>query len=273
VLIVDDNATNRRLLTAILRLWEMEPESASDADAAIETMRQAGAVGRPFQMVLTDAHMPGTDGFTLAERIKADSIFTSAIIMMLSSGGYSGEPARCREMGIAAYLTKPIQQWELKHAIIRLLQHNANAPEAPAVIAGHPQPDALPGPLVLLVEHHPVNQVLTARLLQKHGYEVVTAANGVKALAILENQRFQLALVDVQMPEMDGFQLTEAIRAGEEITGSHLPIIAMTAHALKGDRERCLAAGMDAYVSKPIDTKELLEAIESATRSFPSKAK
>ena len=141
------------------------------------------------------------------------------------------------------------------------------------MIAGHPQPDVLPGPLVLLVEDHPVNQVLTARLLQKHGYEVVTAANGVKALAILENQRFQLALVDVQMPEMDGFQLTQAIRAGERVTGSHLPIVAMTAHALKGDRERCLAAGMDAYVSKPIDTKELLEAIESATRSFPSKAK
>jgi CheY-like chemotaxis protein len=267
VLIVDDNATNRRLLTEILKLWQMEPESASNADAAITAMWEARAAMRPFRIVLTDGHMPGTDGFMFAERIKADPSLTSAIIMMLSSGAYRDDPARCRKMGITAYLTKPIQQSELKQALMRMLQSDIDAPKLQPVATRHLLRKARATARVLLVEDNPVNQLLSKKMLEKYGYEVVTVANGLEALSLLEEQSFQLALVDVQMPEMDGLELTQAIRDRERISGSYLPIIAMTARALQGDREGCLVAGMDSYVSKPVDTKELLEAIESATRN------
>jgi two-component system, sensor histidine kinase and response regulator len=269
-LIVDDNATNRRLLEESLSRWGMETESAGGAQAALDAMQRCRSRGHTFRVVLTDAHMPEVDGFGLAERIKRDPDLAGSVIMMLTSAGQRGDAARCRALGVAAYLTKPIRQSELRETLARVLEIDRHRREPSELITRHSLRETGPSLHILVVEDNPVNLHLAVRLLEKRGHTVVTATDGRKALAVLAIERFDLALVDVQMPEMGGFELTAAVRAREGSTGDHLPIIALTAHAMKGDRERCLAAGMDGHVSKPIRAGELWQAIDSLVPLAPS---
>ncbi|MCI0485999.1 MAG: PAS domain S-box protein [Blastocatellia bacterium] len=264
VLVVDDNRTNRRILEEVLAHWQMKPVAVEGGALALRAMEQARSVGEAFPLVLLDAQMPEMDGFSLAEKIKGDPCLAGARVMMLSSSGQPGDAARCRELGIAAYLTKPVKQSELLNAILNLL-------DAPEIAGGKPQTrtrralgEDRDGCYVLLAEDNKVNQMLAVRLLEKEGHRVVVAANGREAVTAFERDDFDLILMDVQMPEMNGYEATAAIRETEKATGGHIPIIAMTAHAMKGDRERCLEAGMDGYVSKPIKPGELFEAIEES---------
>jgi two-component system, sensor histidine kinase and response regulator len=260
-LIVDDNATNRRILALQLGTWQMRPSAAASGREALAMLRRASDVGAPFSLVLLDVHMPGMDGFEVAERIYRSPDFPRAVVMLLSSGQKREDVARCRELGIAMYLTKPVRRAELRTAISAALY----GPSTPgtlvntALIAAEPPREIQANLRVLLVEDNPVNQRLAQRILQKAGLAVVVAGNGKEALAALEGQSFDLILMDVQMPVMDGFEATAAIRRNEQ--GSHIPIIATTAHAMTGDQERCLAAGMDGYISKPIRASELLDLI------------
>jgi two-component system, sensor histidine kinase and response regulator len=262
-LVVDDNATNRGLLGELLQRWGMETEAAGGAQAALDALRQAREAGRGFRLVLTDAQMPEVDGFALAERTKEDPGLAPTVIMMLSSAGQRGDAARCRQLGIAAYLTKPVQSSELRRAITSVLGREEGAAQSPTLVTRHSLREAPPGVRILVVEDNAVNRLLAVRLLEKQGHRVAAVNNGREALAALEKEEFDLALTDVQMPEMDGFELAATLRAREQATGRHLPLVAMTAHAMKGDRERCLQAGMDAYVSKPIRPSELQETINS----------
>ena len=266
-LVVDDNATNRRILEAMLTHWMMQPSLADGGWAGLAAMERAKEAGKPFPLVLIDAQMPDMDGFTLAERIKERPGLAGATIMMLTSAGQRGDGARCRKLGIAVYLIKPIRQSELLEAILVALGQPSRGKGRPTVLTRHSLREARRKIRVLVAEDNTVNQELAARLLEKQGHTVAVARNGREALEALEKapaSGFDVVLMDVQMPEMDGLEVTAAIRQKEKATGKHLPIIAMTAHALKGDRERCLAAGMDDYLAKPIQARELLAAVEGA---------
>ena len=264
VLVVDDNATNRRILEEMLGNWGMVPESASGVRAAMEMLRAAQDRGEPYRLVLTDANMPELDGFALASQIKGDNQMGSTVIMMLTSGDYPGDISRCEELGVTAYLLKPVKQSELLDAMMLAL--GVETPEDEASLPSAKRTSRL-GPLrVLLAEDSLVNQKLAVGLLKKWGHSVVVTSNGREALAALESQHFDLVLMDVQMPEMDGLEAVAEIRASDKRSGRHMPIIAMTAHAMKGDRERCLEAGMDDYVSKPIHAHQLFETLESVLK-------
>jgi signal transduction histidine kinase/CheY-like chemotaxis protein len=279
VLVVDDNAANRRILKEMLSNWGLKPTVAEGGEAALAELERAAARGDLVALVLLDAQMPKMDGFTLARHIKGRPQLAGATVMMLSSADRQGDAARCRELGIARYLTKPIKQSELLDAILAIL---GTAPLAEQLASqGRPAEEvaeAAPArPLhILLAEDNLFNQKVAVRILEKRGHRVEVAANGKQAVAALQQQSFDLVLMDVQMPEMDGFEATGLIRARERGTGRHLPVIAMTAHALKGDRERCLQAGMDAYVAKPIQVKELMGVLarfsppESAAQDEPA---
>jgi CheY-like chemotaxis protein len=206
------------------------------------------------------------DGFQLAENIRGDPELASTQVIMVTSGGQRGDAARCRELGISAYLTKPVRQVDLLEAIVNVLGTAVRAPEKTPVVTRHSLRENRRGLRILVAEDNIVNQRLTEHLLRARGHHVTIANHGREALELLEKQAFDLALVDVQMPEMDGLQLTAAIREKEKNTAAHLPIIAMTAYAMKGDRERCLEAGMDNYVSKPINSAQLFETIDSLQR-------
>lgn len=263
-LVVDDNFTNRRILEEVLANWGMMPSVVDGGRSALVEMKRAAAAKEPFTLVLLDAHMPEIDGFTVAEQIKSTPELAGATIMMLSSADQTIHASRCRELGLAGYLTKPVKLSELRTAIADALgQEPARQSQAHNQTEEHP-PAYSGSPLrVLLVEDNLINQRLAMSLLEKRGHLVEMAANGRQALDALETNSFDLVLMDVQMPEMNGFEATAEIRRRESETGRHLPVIAMTAHAMKGDRERCLAAGMDGYVSKPIRAAELFNAIES----------
>jgi CheY-like chemotaxis protein len=235
-------------------------------------MARAAEIGEPFSLVLTDGHMSEMDGFGLAERIKAAPHLADAVIVMLTSGDRLGDVKRCRELGISAYLMKPVRRDELRAAIITALTvHPEGSDKYNAALPAddHAQPSAASGVRtlrILLTEDNLVNQRVARRILEKAGCSVVVANNGKEALSALEDHTFDLILMDVQMPEMDGFEATAAIRSKEAITGAHLPIIAMTAHAMKGDEARCLAGGMDGYISKPIRGRDLVELVEKHGR-------
>ena len=259
-LIVDDNFTNRKVLTGMLTRWGMKPTAVEGGRAALQALEVAKSTGRPFPLILLDGQMPEMDGFTLAERIKKDPELVGATIMMLTSAGHLGDAARCRELGISAYLVKPIRQGELLQGICDVL--NLSAQKKAPLVTRHTLGEARNRARVLLAEENAVNQTLAVHLLEKRGYIVSVAGNGLLAVAAVDKEDFDVVLMDVQMPEMDGFEATTAIREKEKSTGVHIPIIAMTAHALKGDEERCLSVGMDAYISKPIRTNELFATIE-----------
>jgi PAS domain S-box-containing protein len=262
VLVVDDNATNRRLLEETLRRWGAIPSPVASGQAALEAIAAAVAGGKPYSLILLDHQMPGMDGFVVAEQIRQQPHLLSTTIMMLSSGGQRGDASRCTKLGIAAYLFKPFKQLELLEALLAALGGQPAAASRPSLITRHALRERCPALSVMVAEDNLVNQRLAVRLLEKRGHSVVVAANGQKALATLEKQTFDVVLMDVQMPEMDGFQVTAAIRENEKATGDHLRIIAMTAHAMEGDREKCLAAGMDGYIPKPIQAREMFAAVE-----------
>ncbi len=262
VLIVDDNATNRHILVKMLENWRMAPESVDSGAGAIVALREAKDRGRRFPLILIDAQMPEMDGFELAAVIKRNPDWRTATVMMLSSGGQRGDALRCRELGIAAYLTKPVRQGELLDAILIALGSRPEDEPSPALVTRHMLREARKRLRILLVEDNSVNQMVALRLLEKYGQTVGVAANGRKALEALAKEPYDLILMDVQMPEMNGWEVTQAIREMEKATGGHISIVAMTAHAMKGDKERCLAAGMDGYLSKPISTQELLAVLD-----------
>jgi PAS domain S-box-containing protein len=267
VLVVDDNKTNRKILHEMLSNWKMVPMLAENGIKALEMLRRAKAEGCPFKMAIVDANMPEMDGFTLAEKIKGDPELAETTVLMLSSSGIRGDALRCRKLNLAAYLTKPIKQSSLLEAI--LLAHGAIIDQIGQLplITQHTLKKMDRQYSILLVEDNLINQKLGLRILENSGHKADLAENGLEALAAVKKDSYDLILMDVQMPEMDGFQATRKIRKMEEKTGAHIPIIAMTAHAMRGDRERCLEAGMDDYISKPIKPEELLRIIKKVLKS------
>jgi PAS domain S-box-containing protein len=261
VLVVDDNGTNRHILEETLRSWNMAADAAPGADEALAMLRQASGAGQPYRLVVSDAHMPGTDGFGLADQIRRDPAIREARLLMLTSGDRPEDVTRCQELGIDGYLLKPVRPSDLLEAIEIAL--GIAAPPLRTSDETAPPLPHLAGLRVLLAEDSPVNQQLAVALLQHQGHSVSVVTNGRDAVTASESQEFDVILMDVQMPQMDGLEATARIRAGEQSTGKRRPIIAMTAHALKGDRERCLQAGMDAYVAKPIRAEELLDTIDA----------
>ena len=258
VLIVDDNGTNRRILEQMLTRWRMSCSGVESGEEALQALLEAKHSGAPYNLLLTDRHMPGMDGFELIRHIREIPELSAATIMMLTSSGHRGDAALCQELHVSAYLIKPIRQVELREALVRVLRAPA---EMRAIAAARRLPwdyaERSAVRHVLVAEDNGVNQRLIGRLLEKRGHRVTLVANGREALDALDKEAFDLVLMDVQMPEMDGYEATQALRANENGTGAHIPVVALTAHAMKGDRERCLAAGMDDYMAKPIHPHEL----------------
>ncbi|HEV8209840.1 MAG TPA: response regulator [Vicinamibacterales bacterium] len=264
VLIVDDNAVNRRILHTQLTRWHTRPTAVGSGQEAFDALAAAAAAGHPFVLVLLDVNMPDLDGFQVAERIQSRPELAGATIMMLSSSGQYGETSRCKEVGVSAYLTKPIQAADLHDAIFRVLTHTVASPaDVPAATPSAKIP--VRRLRVLLAEDNVVNQRVAVGLLTRRGHDVTVANNGQEAVEAAERGGFDVVLMDVQMPVMGGIEATAAIREREGNVGGHLRILAITAHAMAGDRERCLAAGMDGYLSKPIDPVMLYAALEHDT--------
>ena len=268
VLIVDDSSTTRRILTGLFSLWQAQPKSAANVEEGLALMRAAAEQGRPFELLLADGQMPGMNGFDLIRKVKASPDAIRNSVLMLSSLQQRPDLASCRELGLAGFLVKPVRRDELK-ALVRALGDNRSLtqlaspslrqPARPAV--ADVSPTATSPQHILLAEDNVVNQRLAVKMLEKAGYRVVVTNNGVEAIAAWRNRSFDLILMDMQMPEMDGLETTVQIRLAESGSNRHVPIVALTANAMNGDRERCLAAGMDDYLSKPIRQKELMEMI------------
>jgi signal transduction histidine kinase/DNA-binding response OmpR family regulator len=257
VLIVDDNATNRLILERIMTGWQMCPVLADGGLAGLAAMEHATAEGKPFRLVILDAMMPKVDGFMVARRMKDNSHLNRPTILMLSSASLTVDAARCRELGLSRYLVKPVRQADLLNAV----QEALSADDVTSREAPRTRHELSAGPMrILLVEDHAVSVKVAMRLLNKRGYIVAFASDGEEALAALEKERFDLVLMDMHMPVMNGFEATAAIRRHEEKTGDHLPIIAMTGVDMKDDL--CLKDGFDDYISKPIDAQQLVAAIE-----------
>ncbi|MGA8492345.1 MAG: response regulator [Terriglobales bacterium] len=280
VLVVDDNDTNRRILCDMTRGWGMRPhatESGALALAAVETAEQEHD---PFRVILIDCHMPGMDGFELAEkiqaRIKRNADLAQVTVLMLTSGGLPGEATRCQQVGISAYLLKPVLKDDLLAAILTALsQRRRDVGTAPALVTRYTLRESAHKLRVLVAEDNPVNQAVVLRVLQKMGHSTSLAENGKDALALASTERFDIVFMDVQMPEMDGMAATAAIRESEKKSGrKRLPIFAMTAHAMKGDRERCLEAGMDGYITKPVRFSDIEQTLSDIARApiVPAKA-
>ncbi|HJQ26798.1 MAG TPA: response regulator [Blastocatellia bacterium] len=262
MLIVDDHAINRRILEEMLSAWGVETTSVTDGKRALAAMAQARQAGKPFALVLLDALMPEMDGFEVARQVAQDAALAPTPMIMLTSAGGRGDAARCRELGIAGYLPKPITEAALLVAITEVLGRAAKLEPPRVPVTQHSLRESRRPLRILLAEDNHVNQLLVIRSLEKWGHQVVTVESGTQVLAAVARARFDAVLMDVQMPEMDGLRATALIRENERQTGGHLPIIAMTAHAMKGDRERCLDAGMDNYISKPVNPGELSRVIE-----------
>ncbi len=261
VLVVDDNATNRRVLQAVLAAWRMKSVAVDCGAAALAELEQAAGRGERFDLVLLDVQMPLMDGFMLADRIRKNRAYDGLKMIILSSAGRRDDAGRCFELGIGAYLSKPVKQSKLMDAIAALFEKDSMAAPKEDIRQAPAGLPATAGRKVLLAEDNAVNQRLTMRLLEKLGHAVVVAAHGGEALAAVQRETFDLVLMDIQMPEMDGFEATAAMRAWEEGMGRRTPIVALTAHAMKGDDERCLAAGMDGYISKPVRSADLAAVI------------
>ena len=269
VLVVDDNAINRVVLAETLQRYGIKPDIRENGLAAIEAAARAQGSGKPYDVVILDYNMPGMDGLTVAEHLRDIKDFRAHIII-LSSGGDSAEEARRRKVAIVAQVMKPVKGPDLQRAISRAL-----ARTSAETVAQQPEPPPQTPERrlrILVCEDNPINQKLARRVLEKEGHEVTLADDGSKGLAILADHQFDLIFMDVQMPNMDGFEATAAIRAMEKAKGdgSHIPILAMTANTMKGDKERCLNAGMDGYVGKPASVKEIRGAIETILAAVAS---
>jgi CheY-like chemotaxis protein len=262
VLVVDDNEVNRRILEGMVANWGWKSDTAKTGIAALEAVFAAAEQSEPYAAILLDAHMPGMDGFAVAKAIKEDPRVSSIPIMMLSSSDLSAEAAQCRKLGIQTYIVKPVGQTELREALDAIISlSGATAKPVGPCLPAPSRPET--GLRLLVAEDNRVNRQLALRLLEKQGHLVTLACDGAEALQKLEEQEFDAVLMDIQMPNMDGFQATAIIREREKTSGRHLPIIALTAHAISGYREMCVNAGMDGYLSKPIQTQELYEVLGS----------
>jgi signal transduction histidine kinase/CheY-like chemotaxis protein len=262
VLVVDDNEVNRRILATQLTAWGMRPTTAIGGQQALDMLTAATRKGESFALVLLDSHMPDLDGFAVATVIAKRPELAGATIMMLSSSGHDGEATRCRSLGVTVHLTKPIKQSDLLEAICRTLDQNVRKTMAHSERLAPPAIPLVRSMRVLVAEDNVVNQRVASGLLRKRGHDVTVVGDGRAAVEAIAECRFDVVLMDVQMPEMDGFEATAEIRAREKVTGDHLRIVAMTAHAMSGDRDRCLRAGMDGYISKPLDTRMLCSVVE-----------
>ena len=256
VLIVDDNATNRRILYEMARRWGMQPKEADSGPAGLRALEEAASSGRPFQLVLLDEQMPAMGGLEVLERIRMRDSLRDATILMLTSSDQGISIARCRELGVHTYLIKPVKPSELLAMIRKTLGSTASHNALPTWFGQEPKTGS--SLAVLVAEDNTVNQKLAIAMLKKMGHCPILAVNGEEAVAKWSEGNVDVILMDVQMPGMDGFEATRRIRGKEAATGSHVPVIAMTAHAMSGDRERCFEAGMDDYLSKPV-TKSALE--------------
>jgi signal transduction histidine kinase/DNA-binding response OmpR family regulator len=263
VLAVDDNATNRRLLHDLLENWGLETELAEDAESAVKALAQAEEAGRPYSLILLDAQMPGEDGFMLAERIKEKPEYARTAMIMLTSAGQRGDATRCQELGVSAYLTKPINAWELFRAILTIM--GTAVPEermSGSILTHHSIQESLNPLEVLVAEDNVVNQRLIKRMLEKMGHAAEVVSTGRAAIEAWEEKRYDLILMDLQMPEMNGFEATVAIREKEKNTGTRTPIIALSAHALEEVEEKCRDADTDGFLSRPLKLAELVATIE-----------
>jgi two-component system, sensor histidine kinase and response regulator len=261
VMIVDDNLTNRQILHEMLLRWRMQPTSVDGGAAALVKLDVLLQSGQAVRLMLVDARMPEIDGFALVAKIRQRPNGKDAVIIILTSADQAEDRKRCEALGVSAYLVKPVLQDELRETILGALGKKPTQAVSTPIARQTELPRA--GSLrILLAEDQPVNQVLAVRLLEKRGHSVTVANNGQEALDLLVQHSYELVLMDIQMPVMDGFETTRSLRLREEGAGGHLPIVAMTAYAIKGDRERCLASGFDAYISKPIDSASLYEIVE-----------
>jgi signal transduction histidine kinase/DNA-binding response OmpR family regulator len=259
VLIVDDNDTNRRILEETLRAWGIDSESARGGVEALDRLTQAVQKKRPFRLALLDVMMPEMDGLTLAQEISARPLLRGTVIIFLSSAVRVVGEARCKELGAAASLMKPVRQSELLDAILTALGRASAVLQPAPALPPVSQDDSL---RILLAEDNAINRMLVETLLRKQGHSVHSVVNGSQAITAVTQERFDLILMDVQMPVLDGMEATQAIRQQEVLTHEHIPIVALTANAMKGDREECLKAGMDDYLSKPVQARQLLAALE-----------
>jgi PAS domain S-box-containing protein len=270
VLIVDDNSTSRQILEEMLFNWKMKPVATKSGPAALQALEQAHQAGRPFQLVVADGHMPEMDGFDLAATVHRNPRLRGVMIILLTFAGQREDQTRAKNAGAAIAVTKPVKQSELWDAIVTAL-HVPGLQKVRPSAARRPARGTHRRLRVLVAEDNPVNQELVLHLLERRGHAVIVAENGKQAIVALDKHKFDVVLMDVQMPEMGGIEATEEIRRKEKSAGGHIPIFAMTAHAMRGDRERCLAAGMDGYIPKPIDPKLFIQTIESG--ASPASAK
>jgi PAS domain S-box-containing protein len=270
VLVADDNTSSREILEEMIENWRMKPVPAADGHTALKALQKAAQGGNPFRLAILDGHMPKPTGFDVADQIKKDPVLKHTAVVLLAAAMHHEDARRMRALGSTATVTKPVKQSELWDAIATVL-HAPGATTKPTHEGAHrkhkPSGDALH---VLLAEDNAVNQQLAVQLLEKHGHSVVVAENGQQAIDALGRHAFDLVLMDVQMPVMGGLEATEEIRRTERTTGAHVPIVAMTAHAMDGDREKCIASGMDGYVTKPIDPKTFLKSVEDLGRGMTS---
>jgi CheY-like chemotaxis protein len=257
VLVLDDHDVNRNILQELLGVWGVSVEGAADVPSALALVEAHDAAGTPFDVAIIDRHMPGQDGFAFAECVQAQDRHLP--LLMLTSDRELGDLARCGTLGITRHLTKPARPRDLCDALGEMLGEVRPAATAARDTGAPPPPRVL---RVLLAEDNQVNQRVACAMLRKRGHQVTLAANGAEAVDAVRQTTFDLVLMDVQMPEMNGFEATAHIRALERGTGQRLPVVAMTAHAMAGDRERCLAADMDGYVTKPITFAALMAEVE-----------
>jgi two-component system, sensor histidine kinase and response regulator len=264
VLIVDDNQTNRFILVEMMSHWGMRPEAAAGSEAGLSMLAAAAAEGRSFALVISDLQMPEKDGFMLIENLRQIPDAQRVPVLILSSARHEGDLAKSSRLGVSAYLLKPVQPPELLDAIVNALSRSDR------ILGRNPIPLVQPVTQtgssrlhVLVAEDNPVNRAVVQRLLSKHGYSVVIAGNGREALDCLaRDTKLEVVLMDIQMPEMDGLVAIRTIRDNEKETGGHIPIVALTAHAMKGDREKCLQAGADDYLTKPVNTAALFTVLD-----------
>ena len=265
ILVVDDNQTNRVVLTKNVEALGSRVDSVASGAKALEVLRNAHRAGDPYHLVLLDMQMPGMDGEQTARAIKSDPSVKNVKILVLTSMGQRGDAVRLEALGVSGYLLKPVKQQMLFDAVIAVWSNEEE--EAPTLVTRHTLSETRKlGLRLLLAEDNTINQKLAMVLLQKAGYSVDAVGNGAQALEKVKANQYSAVLMDVQMPELDGLEATHLIREWEKSTGQHIPIIAMTAHAMAGDRERCLDAGMDDYVSKPLEPKVLFSALDRWTQ-------
>ncbi len=261
VLVVDDNATNRFILNEVLSNWNMNVTCVDGAAAALQVLADVASRGEPIQLVLLDMMMPEMDGLMLAEEIQKDARFSGIPLIMLSSSSAQESGDRYEAVGIVSQLPKPVKQADLLEQLLQIVGERKDEELVRQEIA----PRAARSAHILLAEDGIINQKVAVGLLQAQGHVVTIAVNGLQAVAAFETETFDLILMDVEMPEMDGLEATAAIREKERGSERHIPIVAMTAHAIKGDQERFLKAGMDAHVAKPVEPKRLYQVIDQLT--------